>query len=71
MASLHGAIDAFLSHAAVERGLAPKTIEAYASDLARFGSWLDGAGVAAPGSLGREHVIGFARALEAEGRARF
>jgi len=67
MVSLSGAIDAFLSHAAVERGLAPKTIEAYASDLARFGSWLEGAGVTAPGSLRREHVIGFAQALEAEG----
>jgi len=67
MASLHGAIDAFLSHAAVERGLAPKTIEAYASDLARFGSWLEGARVTDPGSLRREHVTGFAQALEAEG----
>ncbi len=69
MVSLHGAIDAFLSHAAVERGLAPKTIEAYASDLARFGSWLESAGVAVPGSLRREHVTGFAQALEAEGLA--
>jgi integrase/recombinase XerD len=67
MASLHGAIDAFLSHAAVERGLAPKTIEAYAGDLARFGGWLEGAGIAAPGSIRREHVTGFAQALEAEG----
>ena len=67
MASLHGAIDAFLSHAAVERGLAPKTIEAYASDLARFASWLEAAGIAAPGSVRREHVTGFVRALEAEG----
>ena len=67
MASLHGAIDAFLSRAALERGLAPKTIEAYASDLARFAHWLESASVEAPGSLRREHVIGFARALEAEG----
>jgi len=66
-ADIHGAIDAFLSHSAVERGLAPKTIEAYASDLARFASWLEDPGIAAPGSLRREHVIGFAQALEAEG----
>jgi len=64
---LDGAIDAFLSQAALERGLAPKTIEAYAGDLARFASWLAGAGIEAPGSLRREHVTGFARALEAEG----
>lgn len=67
MASLHQAIDAFLSHAALERGLAPKTIEAYAGDLGRLAGWLENAGVEAPGSLRREHVIGFARALEAEG----
>lgn len=66
-AKVDGAIDAFLSQAALERGLAPNTIEAYAGDLARFASWLAGAGIEAPGSLRREHVIGFARALEAEG----
>jgi integrase/recombinase XerD len=64
---LHGAIDAFLSHSAVERGLAPKTIEAYASDLARFAGWLEETGIDAPRSLRREHVSGFAQALEAEG----
>ena len=64
---LHGAIDAFLSHSAVERGLAPKTIEAYASDLARFAGWLGETGIEAPRSLRREHVRGFAQALEAEG----
>ena len=31
------AIDAFLAHAAVERGLAPRSVEAYGRDLARFG----------------------------------
>jgi integrase/recombinase XerD len=62
-----GAIDAFLAQAALERGLAPKTIEAYAGDLARFARWLSQAGVETPGSLRREHVTGFARALEAEG----
>jgi integrase/recombinase XerD len=65
--SLHGAIDAFLSHAALERGLAPNTIEAYASDLARFAGWLEHAGIEDPRSLRREHVTGFARSLEAEG----
>ena len=69
MASLHGAIDAFLSHSAVERGLAPKTIEAYARDLTRFAGWLESVGVEAPGSIRREHVIGFTRALEEEGLA--
>jgi integrase/recombinase XerD len=65
--SLHGAIDAFLSHSALERGLAPNTIEAYAGDLARFAGWLERAGIESPRSLRREHVTGFAQALEAEG----
>ena len=30
------AVDGFLAHAAVERGLAPRTLEAYGRDLARF-----------------------------------
>ena len=67
MGRLHGAIDAFLSHAALERGLAPNTIEAYAGDLARFAGWLEHAGIEEPRSLRREHVTGFAQALEAEG----
>jgi len=66
-AGIDGAIDAFLAQAALERGLAPKTIEAYAGDLARFGRWLSEAGVETPRSLRRPHVTGFARALEAEG----
>lgn len=66
---LHGAVDAFLSHAAVEWGLAPKTIEAYAGDLARFTRWLEGAGLRNPQSIRRDHVIGFAQALEGEGLA--
>ena len=34
-------IDAYLAHVKVERGLAANTVMAYASDLARFVSWLD------------------------------
>ena len=65
--SLDASLDAFLAHAAVERGLAPRTIEAYGRDLARFAAHLAGAGVGAVGAVRREHVVGFARALEREG----
>lgn len=61
------ALDAFLQHAAVERGLAPRTIEAYASDLTRFAAHLEEAGVRAPGGIAQAHIAGFLEALSAEG----
>ena len=61
------ALDAFLQHAAVERGLAPRTIEAYASDLARFAMHLEEAGVRAPGGIAQAHIAGFLEALSAAG----
>jgi integrase/recombinase XerD len=64
---LAGAVDGFLAHASVERGLAPRTIEAYARDLARFVAFLDGKGVRRLANLRREHLTGFLEALEAGG----
>src|SRR5512145_553225 len=61
------AVEAFLASAAVERGLAPRTLEAYARDLARFASHLERRGVAAPGEVRREHVTGFVTSLERQG----
>jgi len=64
---LASAVEAFLAHSSVERGLSPKTIDAYSRDLRRFTSYLTRAGVRKPGSVRREHLVGFAAALEAEG----
>jgi integrase/recombinase XerD len=65
--ALAAAVDAFLRHGAVERGLAPKTIEAYGADLARFADYLARKGVTAPRALAREHVADFLASLEAQG----
>jgi len=65
--AMGAALDAFLQHAAVERGLAPRTIEAYASDLARFAMHLEEAGVRAPGGIAQAHIAGFLEALSAAG----
>jgi integrase/recombinase XerD len=65
--SLGAAVDAFLASAAALRGLAPATIEAYGRDLARFVGFAERAGAGRPDRLGREHVTGFAQALEREG----
>jgi integrase/recombinase XerD len=59
-----GAVDGFLAHAAVERGLSPRTIEAYARDLARFADYLESRAVWRIGDVERQHVSGFAQSLE-------
>ncbi len=61
--------EGFLSHCAVERGLAPRTLEAYGRDLERFVRFAKEQGVAGPGELLPAHVRGFAQSLEAEGLA--
>ena len=67
--TLAHSVEGFLAAAAVERGLAPRTLEAYARDLARFASHLARRGVAAPGDVRREHVTGFVASLERQGLA--
>ena len=66
---LANAIDGFLAHASLERGLSPRTIEAYGRDLSRFAAYLEGQGVGSVGAVRREHVVGFALALERRGLA--
>ena len=61
------AIDGFLTHLAVERGLARNTLEAYRRDLERLAAHLAGEGVRRPDAIRREHWRRFALALEAEG----
>ncbi len=67
LGALGVAVDAFLQHASVERGLAPRTIEAYGRDLARFVQELHKAGVRKPREVTREQLVSYARALEGSG----
>jgi integrase/recombinase XerD len=66
---LDAAVDGFLRHAAVERGLSPRTLEAYGRDLARFARFAAEHGVRDAGALERPHLTGFLEALAAEGLA--
>lgn len=59
--------DDFLRHVRVERGLSPRTVAAYASDLGRFVDHVTGGGETRPDALTREHVTSFTHRLEAEG----
>ena len=57
----------FLEYCAVERGLSPRTIEAYGRDLQRFVERAERAGVLRPADLAREHLSSWLQGLEREG----
>ena len=61
--ALARAVEDYLRHLAVERGLAPNTLAAYRRDLARYGAYLAREGVEAPSAVDRGHVGRFAEAL--------
>ena len=65
--SLKNAVEEFLTHASIERGLSPRTIEAYGRDLARFAEYLEGARVRSLRAVRREHLVGFTRSLDRAG----
>ena len=66
---MDGLRDRYLNHARLERGLAKKTIEAYASDLMRFIQYAEGVGITRPGDLTRSCVLGFIDQLASDGLA--
>ena len=59
--------DAFLTHIRLERGLAQKTVEAYAGDLERFLESARAQGVVSPAELRRETVVAYIGDLESTG----
>lgn len=67
--SVDAGVDVFLTHAAVERGLSPRTIEAYGRDLGRFAAFLAAAGVARLRDVEPGHLADFAAWLDDEGLA--
>ena len=67
--ALSALIDDFLRFCRVDRGLSPRTVQAYTGDLNRFLDHLRAAGVTKPGDLLREHVNTFSHRLEEDGLA--
>lgn len=63
------AVRAFLTAAVVERGLSPRTVEAYGRDLARFVAFLAESRLRDVRRIERRHVLGFAARLDEEGLA--
>ncbi len=64
------AVDAYLGHAAAEKGLAGATLAAYATDLRRLSAWAEAAGHDDPAAVRAEHLRGFLLAAAAELQAR-
>ncbi len=65
--SLDQAIDAYLDHVATERGLAQKTVEAYARDLGAFTRFLVARGVRSAARIGATEVRAHLAALAEHG----
>jgi integrase/recombinase XerD len=56
MSALLPAVELFLSHAAVEKGLAANSVEAYGRDLRRYADHLAGMGIAGWDAVGRAEI---------------
>lgn len=66
-ATLDEAVDAFLQHVLLERGLSRNTVDAYSRDLARFVRGASRTGPRPVATLSRDDLRDFLAALEAEG----
>src|ERR1700693_5457657 len=61
--TLEAAVDSYLRHVSIERGLSPNTVAAYRRDLGTYSSWLAGQGVSDPAGIGQQQVTEFSRFL--------
>ncbi|MDO8309823.1 MAG: site-specific tyrosine recombinase XerD [Actinomycetota bacterium] len=57
------AIDGYLAHVSIERGLAANTVSAYRRDLERYGTWCDDRGIGSVGGVQENDVADFAASL--------
>jgi tyrosine recombinase XerD len=63
MSAIEAAVDSYLRHVSIERGLSRNTVAAYRRDLAAYTAWLDGEGTDAPAQVSARQVSEFARHL--------
>jgi integrase/recombinase XerD len=61
--TLGAAVDSFLRHVSIERGLAPNTVAAYRRDLVIYCEWLAGRELVDPGAITAQHISEFVRFL--------
>ena len=67
---LDEALDRYLSHLRVERGLLPATLESYARDLREYLDWLAGQGIARLGQVTEPLILQHLGALQVRGLSR-
>ena len=60
-------VSEFLAHIKVEKGLSPRTVEAYGRDLRRWADFISGLGKASPGEVERQEVTSFLEHLRRRG----
>jgi integrase/recombinase XerD len=70
VSDLHALVDAFLAHLKVERAMSPRTVTAYATDIAAFAAFLEESGVGSPDAITPELVAGHAMGLSRRGVSR-
>ncbi|RUR01635.1 site-specific tyrosine recombinase XerD [Labedella endophytica] len=61
--TLARAVDEYVRHVQIERGLSVNTVSAYRRDLAAYIEWLASEGVESPREIAPSHVTGFSRSL--------
>ncbi len=62
-------LDLFLHYLMVEKGLSPRTLDAYGRDLVRYLKFLEGEGVAQPDAISAALILRFLTRLKDEGLA--
>jgi integrase/recombinase XerD len=65
--TLDGLIEAYLNHLRVERGLSPRTLEAYARDLAKLLDFAEQSGISRPEAIDLGTVSGWLSSLAQSG----
>lgn len=63
MTSVGTAVDSFLRHVAIERGLSTNTVSAYRRDLAIYADWLARSGLDSLTAITSQHISEFVRSL--------
>lgn len=63
MTTIETAVDSFLRHVSIERGLSANTVAAYRRDLAIYVEWLTGRDLGDPRAITGQHVSEFVRFL--------